>query len=109
MGPCQVPWKGPQCKEKFQYAGVHQTTTDERIAFTDAIIQGHEQELGQEKGDQGERAVLDSTVFNVSPPEERSENVDYVKPIAAPKPLQDGSDFVTEPLDTIDLSTDPSV
>ena len=93
MGPCQVPWKGPQCEEKFLYAGVHQTTTGQRIAFTDASIQGHEQKLGQEKGDQGERAVLDSTVFNVSPPEEGSENADYVKPIAAPKPLQDGSDL----------------
>ena len=48
-------------------------------------------------------------MFNVSPPEERSENADYVKPIAAPKPLQDGSDSETEPLDTVDLSTDPSV
>ena len=48
-------------------------------------------------------------MFNVSPPEERSENADYVKPIAAPKPLQDGSDSVMEPLDTVDLSTDPSV
>lgn len=54
-----------------------------------------------ERIDGSERAVLDSTMSNTSHLEKTLEDLDYVKPIIAPKSLQDGSSFVIEPLDTV--------
>ena len=48
-------------------------------------------------------------MFDATPQEEALENSNYVKLIVAPKSLQDGSNAVMEPLDTVDLGTDPTI
>ena len=67
--------------------------------------------LGQDGDhkDKATRVVRSPTMSDVKYLETVSEELDYVKTVAAPKSMQDGSASVVEPLDVVDLSTDPSV